>query len=128
MSRLVYLLALAALNGGAMAGWVAVHDHDDYIAYADPATVMRQGDLAQMRDLVDLKLPKPSPYGRQHASSTANSEFDCVDMRMRTLHFSLHSGPMGDGEVIETVAESNRWLPATPGTLLGILWQYACSQ
>ena len=105
-----------------------VYDNDEYIAYADPDTVSRAGDLVRMSDLIDLKSPRSSPYGKQHASSTAHSEFDCRNSRIRTIAFSLHSGQMGDGDLVETVAESNRWLPVAPGTLLGVLLQLACSQ
>ena len=105
-----------------------VYDHDKYIAYADPATVSRKGNLVQMSDLIDLRSPRPSPHGNQHASSTAHSEFDCQNTRVRTIAFSLHSGQMGDGDIVETVAESDRWLAVAPGTLLNVLWQLACSQ
>jgi hypothetical protein len=105
-----------------------VFDNDEYVAYADPATVSREGDLAQMSDLIDLKSPRSSPYGNQHASSTAHSEFDCRNSRIRTIAFSLHSGQMGDGDLVETAAESDHWLPIAPGTLLNVLWQLACSQ
>jgi len=128
VKRFALALALAALVGNSAAEWVMVYDHGEYIAYADPATVSREGDLAQMSDLIDLKSPQSSPYGNQHASSTAHSEFDCQNPRIRTIAFSLHSGQMGDGDIIETVAESNRWLPVAPGTLLNVLWQLACSQ
>ena len=128
MKRFALALVLAALVGNSAAEWVMVYDHGEYIAYADPATVSREGDLAQMSDLIDLKSPQSSPYGNQHASSTAHSEFDCQNPRIRTIAFSLHSGQMGDGDIIETVAESNRWLPVAPGTLLNVLWQLACRQ
>ena len=128
MKRLALALAFAALSCNSAAEWVMVYDHDEYIAYADPATVTREGDLAQMSDLIDLKSPQSSPYGKQHASSTAHSEFDCQNPRIRTIAFSLHSGQMGDGDIVETVAESNRWLQVAPGTLLNVLWKFACSQ
>ena len=128
MKRLALALALAALSCNSAAEWVMVYDNGEYIAYADPATVTREGDLAQMSDLIDLKSPQSSPYGKQHASSTAHSEFDCGNSQVRTIAFSLYSGQMGEGDVIETVAESNRWLPVAPGTLLNVLWQLACSQ
>ena len=104
-----------------------VNDHDDYIAYADPATLSRDGNRVQMRDLIDLKAPRASPYGNQHASSTAHSEFDCENSRIRTIAFSLHSGQMGNGDLVETTAESSNWLPVMPGTLLNVLLQFACS-
>jgi hypothetical protein len=128
MKLLALALALAALSCNSAAEWVMVNDHDEYIAYADPATVSREGNLVQMSDLIDLKSPRSSPYGNQHSSSTAHSEFDCQNSRIRTIAFSLHSGQMGDGDLVETVAESSGWLPAAPGTLLNVLWQFACSQ
>lgn len=128
MKRVVFALVLAILNGSAAAAWVSVNDSDDFIAYADPATILRAGDRVRMWDLTDLKSSRPSPYGRRYSSSTAHSEFDCQDERMRTLHFSLHAGQMGEGDIIETVSESDRWLPVTPGSLLRILWQFACGR
>jgi hypothetical protein len=126
MSRFAFALVLAALSGNAAAEWVIVRDNDEYIAYADPATILRDGDSVRMSDLVDLKSQRPSPYGNPHASSLAQSEFDCQNPRMRTLAFALYAGQMGNGDRVETVQESNRWLPIAPGTLLDALWQFAC--
>lgn len=126
MRRLASALTLAAFSCGATADWVMVRDNDEYIAYADPATISRNGNLVQMSDLIDLKSPSASPYGHPHASSTAHSEFDCRNARIRTIAFFLHSGPMGDGDVVETAAESSRWAPIAPGTLLDALWEVAC--
>ena len=127
MKRFALALALAALSCNSEAEWVIVYDNDEYIAYADPATVSREGHLVQMSDLIDLKSSQSSPYGKQHASSTAQSEFDCQNSRIRTIAFSLHSGQMGEGDVVESIAESSRWLPVAPGTLLNVLWLLACS-
>src|SRR5258706_1575035 len=127
MRRLLSSLFLAALSCNSAADWAIVSDHDDYIAYADPATLSREGDRVRMSDLVDLKMVRPSPYGNLHASSTAHSEFDCQNPRIRTIAFSLHSGQMEEGDIVETVAESNGWLPVAPGTLLSMLWKFACS-
>jgi hypothetical protein len=126
MTKYITASIFALISSIAAAEWVVIGVSDDYIAYADPATISRQGDLTRMQDLIDLKAPGPSPYGKQHASSRAHSEFDCQNARIRTIAFSLHSGQMGDGDVIETVAESARWLSAAPGTLLDILWKFAC--
>jgi hypothetical protein len=126
MMRAALALMLMAVSGVAAAHWIALHESDEYIAYADPATRLRFGDIVQLRDLIDLKTAKASPYGVEHASSTASSEFDCRDERMRTLRLFLHSGRMGEGEIVETAALSDRWLPVAQGSLLRILWQYAC--
>ncbi len=126
MKRLALALALTILSCNSAAEWVMVSDSDEYIAYADPATISREGNLARMSDLVDLKAPRSSPYGNQHASSTAHSEFDCEEPRIRTIAFFLHSGQMGSGDLVETAAVSNGWLTVAPGTLLDVLWQFAC--
>ena len=128
MKRLALALALAALSCNSAAEWVIVNDTEEYIAYADPATIFREGNLVQMSDLIDLKSPRSSPYGNPHASSTAHSQFDCEDPRIRTIAFFLHSGQMGNGDLVETAAVSNGWLTVAPGTLLNVLWQFACSQ
>ena len=120
------LLAIGSTS--AHAAWVVVHDTHEYIAYVDPKTVSREGDIVRMRDLVDLKSPRPSPLGNQHASSTAHSEFDCRNTRMRTLQFALHSGQMGDGNVVEQPSVSPHWLELTSGTLLKTLWNFACGR
>lgn len=126
MRRYASALVFAALSGSAAAGWVIVADHDDYIAYADPASISRDGEKARMSDLIDLKSLRPSPRGNLHASSMSHSEFDCRDPRMRPLAFTLHSEQMGNGDVVENVPLSNGWLPVAPGTLLDVLWRLAC--
>jgi hypothetical protein len=121
-------MGLLVGSTSAHAAWVAVHDARDYVAYVDPQTVSREGDILRMRDLVDLKSPRPSPRGTQHASSIGHSEFDCRNERMRTFHFALHSGQMGNGHIVETPAMSAQWLDLTSGTLLRVLWDFACSR
>lgn len=127
MKRLTIACVLAALSSGVTAAdWVTVNDTDDYIAYADPASILRTGSHVRMWDLIDLKYPQSSPIGDRYSSSKANSEFDCEGERVRTLHFSLHAGRMGDGDIVQIAAVSNKWLPVTHGSLLKILWQFAC--
>jgi hypothetical protein len=127
VTRLALALAFAAFSFNAAAQWVIADDNDEYIAYVEPATIFRDGDRARMSDVVDLKSPRPSPLGNLHASSLAHSEFDCANPRMRTIAFSLYSGHMGGGDLVETVNESGNWLSVAPGTLLDILLQYACN-
>lgn len=127
MNRCGWALMLVAMNGPAAAEWVVVNDHAEYVAYADPATIARNGDVARMRDLIDLKLPRRSPYGVAHLSSRAHSEFDCLAPRVRTIAFALHAGSMGDGEVVEEVSPARGWMPVFNGTLLEMLRRFACN-
>jgi hypothetical protein len=120
-------LALALAGAPAAAAWVLVNDHNDYLAYADPATISREGSLARMRDLVALKSPRPSPYGVTHQSSVGHSEFDCQNPRVRTLAFALHAGRMGEGEIVEQVPPASGWMPVFAGTLLEMLRRVACN-
>ncbi len=127
LHRCTLALLLAAASAPAPANWVVVSDHADYVAYADDASMTREGDVARMNDLIDLKVPRTSPYGVAHSSSLAQTEFDCREPRMRTLAFALHAGQMGDGEMVEEVAPSNDWMPVFDGTLLQTLRAFACN-
>jgi hypothetical protein len=120
-------LALLLAGAPAAAAWVLVNDHNDYLAYADPATISRDGGIARMRDLVALKSPRPSPYGVTHQSSVGYSEFDCDNPRVRTLAFALHAGRMGEGDIVEQVPPAAGWLPVFAGTLLEVLRRFACN-
>ena len=126
MRRLILFWVFAALSCNAAAEWVIVNDHDEYVAYADPASIQRDGDKVTMSDLIDHRSQRSSPLGNLHVSSTAHSEFDCGLPRMRTIAFTLYAGQMGNGEVVEAIAEYDSWIPVAPGTLLNILWQFAC--
>lgn len=109
------------------AAWVVVSDALDYVAYADDAAVSRSGNLVRISDLVDLKVPRLSPYGVAHSSSLAHSEFDCSVARVRTLAFVLYEGPMAGGAVVEEVAPPSDWMPVFDGTLLQALRRFACN-
>lgn len=118
----VFLLASLPAN----ADWVVVSDQLEFVAYADDQSMTRDGDVVRLRDLVDLKVPRRSPYGVAHLSSHGHSEFDCRTPRMRTLSFAMHAGQMGRGEVVEEIAPSSGWTPVFDGTLLSALRKYAC--
>jgi len=120
-------LLLAFAGAPAAAGWVVVSDQLEFVAYADDQSTTRNGDVVRLRDLVDLKVPRRSPYGVAHLSSHGHSEFDCRSPRMRTLSFAMHAGQMGRGEVVEEIAPSGGWTPVFDGTLLYTLRKFACS-
>ena len=111
----------------APAAWVVVSEQRDYVAYADDAAVSRAGNLVRISDLVDLKVPRLSPYGVAHSSSLAHSEFDCAAARVRTLAFVLYEGQMARGAVVEEVAPPDDWMPVFDGTLLHALRRFACN-
>ncbi len=126
LSRCGLVLTLSATPCPAAAAWIIISDHIEYVAYVDDATVSRDGNVARMSDLIDLKAPRLSPYGVAHLSSLAQSEFDCHAPRVRTVAFALHAGPMGDGEVVEEFTHSSDWMPVFDGTLLHTLRKFAC--
>jgi hypothetical protein len=121
-------LLLATIAGQAAADWLPVLDHEEYIAYVDPSTIERNGSMAQMWDVTDLKYPQPSPRGYAYASSLAHMEFDCENVRTRTLYFSLRSGQMGEGREVDSFWDATQWLPVAPETLLNTLLEFACAE
>jgi len=53
-------------------------------------------------------------------------EYDCKEERTRTLSISVHSGNMGEGEVIGTTTKPGYWRPVPPDTLVETLRGFAC--
>lgn len=123
----LFALAVLTCSTPAAAGWVLLVEHTDYVAYIEDAPVARSGTVARLRDMIDLRSPRTSPYGVAHLSSLAESEFDCNLPRMRTLAFALYAGAMADGGVVEEVTPSPDWMPVFDGTLLQTLRRYACN-
>ena len=52
-------ILLAAVSASAQAEvWIETSRNDDYLAYADPSSVRRDGDLVKMWSMLDYKNPQ----------------------------------------------------------------------
>ena len=128
MRKSILIMLLAVASGSAAAEWVVVDSNETTIIYADPATIRKNGHLAQMRDLFDFKAGKMIAGAKQSMSFRKEQEYDCNTQQARMLSYSWHSGNMGAGEIVANDAQAGNWRPVLQGTVIEKLWNVACGK
>jgi len=121
------MLTLLTLSGSnAPAAWVEVGGNELTITYADAETIRKSGNAVRMWHLVDHT--KARAGIKPYLSIKMLDEYDCAQERTRTLSLSLHSGNMGEGELLGTVNTPGDWRPVPPDTLAETLSAFACGK
>jgi hypothetical protein len=126
MRKAVLMLLLGVLSSSAAAEWVEVGGNESATTYADPATIRRAGNMVRMWHLLDYAKARGIKGIKPHLSVRMLDEYDCAQERARTLSFSLHSGSMGEGEVVGASNNPGNWRPVPPDTLVETLRGFAC--
>lgn len=125
MKKLAFLLLL--LSTPVWAGWKSVGEDGATALYADPDTIVRNGDTAQMWSILDYKtFQRMVEVG--YFSQKALIEYDCAERRSRGLNLSLRSGHMGEGDVIYSDDSPRDWEAVAAGTTTEKLWTVACKR
>jgi len=124
--RKAILMVLLVVSGNALAEWVMVSQTKYATGYIDPATIARDGNHAKMWTLVDDRARIKFIGGSPFMSIKSHEEFDCRENKLRTLVYSLHSGNMGEGEVIFTDSNPSKWTPAITGKQMKRYLEIAC--
>jgi hypothetical protein len=128
MRQVVLMMLLGAASGTAAAEWVKVAESEFFIAYADPATIRRAGDMAKMWSLLDYKTPRLSVERRVYMSSRVQDEYDCKQERTRILSFSFRSRSMGRGKMVDSDFDAGKWRPVASDAVDESLWKFACGK
>jgi hypothetical protein len=122
---LIVLFSLLAVS--ARAGWQAVDESALGKTYADPATIVRNGDGGQMWWLLDYaSFQRMVEVG--YFSQKSHSEFDCGQRRARTLETSLRAEHMGEGKAVYSDDSPHDWEPVDTGSVTEKLWKLVCGQ
>ncbi len=132
LSAFWLLITLMVLDRGpAYAEWMKVSElkQEGSTVYVDPSTVRRNGNLVKMWTLLDYKTIQNSG-DRSYLSQQAQSEYDCVEERIRMLAFGSYSGNMANGKQVSSTMfdspETSKWVPVSPDGLARTLWALAC--
>ena len=121
------LLLLAP--GAAAADWTAVGQADEiYAAFADRASIRRNGDLASMHGLYDFRRQDFTPEGLGLFSTVVLREYDCAGRRVRLLSAIDFSGHMAEGAAVSTVTRTGRWEAVVAGGVDDAFLQVACDR
>ncbi|MBI5438346.1 MAG: hypothetical protein HY936_05280 [Nitrosomonadales bacterium] len=135
MNKFILMILLAVVGNNAFAGkWIKPEEwvkldlvSDYYVVYADPTSIIRSGNKAQMRSLIDHKTPL-SRAGKTFMSVKAQHEFNCVEAQARMLFASVHSENMGGGERVATDYKIENWSLVQPLSISEALWKIACGK
>ena len=129
MNKLILAMLLAVVSSSALAEWVnAGRSSDDSVtAYADPATIRKEGDMVIMSVLFDYKTAQAGD-GKPYLSAKVQSEYDCIEWQWRTPSASFHSGNMGEGEIVNSTTYPGKGMEVPRNTSLETLWKIACGK
>jgi hypothetical protein len=126
--RMIMLTLLTLSSGNAPAAWVEVGGNEHTSTYADAETIRKSGNAVRMWHLVDHTKARAIAGIKPYLSIKMLDEYDCAQERTRTLSLSLHSGNMGEGELLGTVNTPGDWRPVPPDTLVETLSAFACGK
>jgi hypothetical protein len=91
------------------AAWVKFSTNDFSTDYADTASIRKNGEMVNIRTMINLKKAVPLPVGSM-LSWKKQSQYDCKEMRVRDYTFTVYSGNMGGGKVLKNIVyESPAW-------------------
>jgi hypothetical protein len=125
--RLGLFLAALLVSGGARADWTEVAASNGiYAAYADRATIRREGPYATMLGMYDFPRGDFTPEGARMFSTTVEREYDCREPRVRLLRYADHAGPLGRGMVVGSADGRRRWEAVVEGSVDAAYWKIAC--
>jgi hypothetical protein len=146
MRNIILMLMLAGVSSNAMAEWVkiaSIHSQESpesQTAFADPATIHKNGNLVTMWLLVDhqsgfskgienrLDAIFHRSKGRITKSWKVQDEFDCKDRKLRMLSYIGYAEHMGNGAIIPNNIVTGKWEPVIPESIGAALWWFACGK
>lgn len=118
------VLTLLLVTGPAWAEWVLVSESGETDYYIDPATIRKDGNLARVWELNDLKQrAKDGELSRRY-----RIEYDCKQERFKLLSASEHSGFMASGTTLRTEILDGPWREIPPGTVSRLFLKIVCAK
>ena len=120
------LVLLAPLS--AQAEWKKVTTTDSGIIYVDDGTIKRNGPIRSFWSLLDYRTPQKAQRGAFFVSTRTHIEMDCRKEMVHILQFSMHSGPMLTGEIVDSQGVMREWQTIPPDTPLVALYKFICGK
>jgi hypothetical protein len=120
---------LAAISASATAEvWVEASQNNDYVAYGDPSSIRREGDIVKMWSMFDYKNPQPGIAGKPYLSTKRQFEYDCKQGRARALAVSSYAAHDGKGVALASASVKYDWSPVVPESADEYLLKFACKK
>jgi len=116
-SKALVAIAIVLTPFATQAEWQKVTTTDSGTIYIDDASIKRTGPIRSFWSLLDYRTPQKAQRGAYYISTRTHMEMDCRKEMVHMLQFSMHSGPMLTGEILDTqgvMREGQRIPPDTP--------------
>lgn len=128
--QLAILTALAGLTvthaSLAVAEMKAIGSSDNSVYYVDTETLKRVGDTRTFWSIMDYKRAQTTSRGASYLSTRTNMEINCKDQTVLMRQFSMHSGAMAKGDVLDTQGILRDAQSIPPGTPLFNIMKTVC--
>ena len=105
MNKLVITLALTLISSSAVAAeWMQIPNASDnaFNLHLNMEEVTNSGNKAKMWVMYDSTSAQALASGEKYLSVKMLNEYDCKEIKSRTIFYSWHSGNMGAGTSIRT--------------------------
>jgi hypothetical protein len=112
----------------AHAEWQKVTSTDSGIIYVDDGTIKRTAAVRSFWSLFDYRAPQKAQRGAFYVSTRTHMEMDCRKEMVHILQFSMHSGPMLTGEIVDSQGVMREWQTIPPDTPLVNLFRFVCGK
>ena len=120
------MVLLAVLSSSAAAEWVRVHNNEKLVAFADSSSIRKKGNILKVLSLFDFKTENLLSDGEPYNSIIRETEFNCKENLQRMISFSIHSGRMGKGKVLEIGNDPQDWKPVSRENIAVDMKDYTC--
>ncbi len=129
MRKVILMMILAIVSSNAAAEWVFVgSSKDGMTVYADPNRILKAGNKVKIWRLFDFNSSQKAIGVSAYMSNKGQEEFDCKEILIRTLGFYFYSENMGNGEVVSSNTDADKWNPVLPDSISETLWKFACKK
>ena len=126
-AQLVFGAAFLAATASMAQGDIkAVGDSEKAVYYVDTGTLKRAGDIRTFWSIMDYKQPQTTSRGATYNSTRTNMEINCKEQTVFMRQFSMHSGNMTKGEVLDTQGIMRDAQAIPRGTPLFDIMKFVC--
>lgn len=127
--RILCALAALLLAGNAQAAWVQLGRSDIFRIYLDERLIQRNGDFAQIWELMDFTVAQWADAQTAVWSIKNLLEYDCTQPRFRTLAAEAYTEQMGEGRLVASERLPDpKWESTDPGSAADKVRQVACGK
>ena len=128
MTKITLIFAFLFSAQIAKADWVEIGKNENGTFFVHAGSIEKTGDMAKMWFLIDFKKNQVDSSTRSFRSTKDQTEYDCKEMRSRTLYYNNYAEKMGTGKIVFTMKDPFKWRPVAAGSISENLFKIACGK